>query len=321
MAISEFQLIERYFTRQPVRRRETVLGVGDDCALLSVPPGMTLAVTMDTLVEGRHFPETTAPRDVGHKALAVNLSDLAAMGAQPAWATLSLCLPEPDEAWLTGFAEGLFALAARFGVELVGGDTVRGPRVLTLQLHGWVPEGAALTRSGARPGDGVFVTGTLGDAGAGLAIVAGKISCGSADAQYLRGRLDRPEPRVEAGLALRGVASAAIDVSDGVAADLTHILERSGVGATLWAEALPLSAALARICAPEQARRLALSAGDDYELCFTVPPERIPELSRLPVACTQIGVIEPVPGLRLVDATGRSLAPGVGGYDHFAGHA
>jgi thiamine-monophosphate kinase len=318
MPLSEFQLIERYFTRQPVRRRETVLGVGDDCALLSVPPGMTLAVTMDTLVEGRHFPHTTAPRDVGHKALAVNLSDLAAMGAQPAWATLSLCLPEPDEGWLTEFAEGLFALAARFGVELVGGDTVRGPRVLTLQLHGWVPEGQALTRGGARPGDAVFVTGTLGDAGAGLMIAKGELTCDATDAHYLRGRLDRPEPRIEAGLALRGVASAAIDVSDGVAADLGHVLERSGVGATLRADALPLSPALARAVAPETAQRLALSAGDDYELCFTVAPERIPELARLPVPWTQIGVIEAAPGLRVVDATGKLLAPRAGGYDHFA---
>jgi thiamine-monophosphate kinase len=319
MPLGEFELIQRFFTQQPVRRPETLLGIGDDCALLSVPAGMALAVTMDTLVEGRHFPSATTPRDLGHKTLAVNLSDLAAMGAQPAWATLSLSLPDADEGWLSEFAAGLFMLAQEHGVELVGGDTVRGPRVITLQLHGWVPPHEALRRSGARTGDLIFVTGTLGDGGAGLACVNGELSGTDADTAHVRSRLHRPTPRVAAGRALRGLASAAIDVSDGLAADLGHILERSGVGARVNVDSLPLSPSMQRMSSIPQAHRFALTGGDDYELCFTVSPRRVGELAALPVPYTQIGIIEATPGLRLVDGAGNPLALEQAGYDHFAG--
>jgi len=319
MALGEFQLIERFFAQSHVRRPETILGVGDDCALLAVPAGMALAVTMDTLVEARHFPVDTDPCDVGYKALAVNLSDLAATGAQPAWATLSLSLPEADEAWLAAFSAGLFGLAQEHGVELVGGDTVRGPRVITLQLHGFVPPGAALTRKGARPGDLIYVSGTLGDGGAGLAVASGGLACAVADAAWLRGRLDRPTPRVSTGMALRGIATAAVDISDGLAADLGHILERSGVGARVELEALPLSAELLRAASSAQARQWALTAGDDYELCFTVPPEQAAAVAALPVLCTRIGVIEAATGLRIVNGQGQPVTLSATGHDHFSG--
>lgn len=317
MPLGEFQLIDRFFARQSFHRTETLLGIGDDCALLSVPKGMALAVTMDTLVEGRHFPVGTAPRDVGHKALAVNLSDLAAMGAQPAWATLSLSLPDADEHWLSEFSAGFFALAQAHGVELVGGDTVRGPRVITVQLHGWVAPEAALKRSGARAGDLVYVTGTLGDGGGGLRVVQGNLSGKTEDLAFLRDRLDRPTPRVEVGRALAGLATSAIDVSDGLAADLGHILERSGVGARISLDALPLSGALRRSVALPEAKHLALTAGDDYELCFTVAPERVEQLAAMPLGCTQIGIIESEPGLRVSDPAGHPYPLDRSGFDHF----
>lgn len=316
MPLNEFAIIARYFRDQRVSRNDVALGVGDDCALLRVPPGMELAVTIDTMVEGRHFPAGTAPQAIGHKALAVSLSDLAAMGAEPAWATLSLSLPEPDPDWLEAFAQGLFGLAERFDVQLVGGDTVRGPLVITTQLHGFVPEGQGLRRSGASPGDGIFVTGSPGDAGLGLAIRQGEAPANEKDCDYLCSRLEYPEPRIAAGRDLLGVASAAIDISDGLLADLGHILERSGAGARLEVEALPLSGALRRTAGEERAIGLALSSGDDYELCFTVPPDRLAAIDRLSTPVTRVGTIEAEPGLRLFRRgnpyhwTGR-------GYDHF----
>lgn len=322
MSLSEFNLIERYFTARGVRRDDVVLGVGDDCALLRVPPGMELAVSIDALVEGRHYPPATDPVAVGHKALAVGLSDLAAMGAEPAWATLALSLPEVDEAWLQGFADGLFALAQRFHVQLVGGDTVRGPRVISLQLHGFVPQGAALRRDGAKDGDLIYVTGTPGDAGFGLELALGRRSATGAQADYLRGRLDRPEPRIAAGLQLRGIASAAIDISDGLAADLGHILQRSGVGARLELAQLPASTALQQLVPQaEQRWRYALGSGDDYELCFTVPPERRAAVERLcatlDCGCHLIGRIVSGSGLRLVRPDGTLLPDSPHGFDHF----
>lgn len=324
MSLSEFNLIERYFTTRGVRRADVALGVGDDCALLRVPEGMELAVSIDTLVEGHHYPLGTAAAAVGHKALAVGLSDLAAMGAEPAWATLALSLPEADEAWLQGFADGLFVLAERFRVQLVGGDTVRGPRVISLQLHGLVPQGAALRRDGARDGDLIYVTGTPGDAGLGLELALGQRQrpAGGADADFLRGRLDRPEPRVAAGLQLRGIASAAIDISDGLAADLGHILARSGVGARLELGQLPFSPALQRVL-PEAAGRwpYALGGGDDYELCFTVPPARRAAAEQacaaLDCGCRCIGRIEAKSGLRLYRPDGTLLEHSPHGFDHF----
>jgi len=324
MSLSEFNLIERFFAAPAVRRRDVVLGIGDDCALLKVPDGHELAVSIDALVEGVHFPLNTDPQAVGHKALAVGLSDLAAMGAEPAWATLALSLPEADESWLQGFAAGLFALAGQFSLQLVGGDTVRGPRVISLQLHGFVPEGEALRRDGAQAGDLIFVTGTLGDAGVGLEIALGQRRIAAADAEYLRQRLDRPTPRVAAGLALRTLASAAIDISDGLAADLGHILKRSGVGARIELEQLPVSAALQRaVVATEERYRYALSSGDDYELCFTVPPGQRAAVEqacqRLDCGCTCIGVIEAEPGMRLQQADGALWQLPASGFDHFSG--
>lgn len=319
MALGEFQLIERFFTRQPVMRGDVALGVGDDCALLRVPEGMLLAVTMDTLVEGRHFPEGTDPAALGHKALAVNLSDLAAMGAEPAWATLSLSLPAAEEAWLKAFADGFLDLARHYGVQLVGGDTVRGPLAVTVQAHGFVPPGQALRRSGARVGDTVYVTGALGEAGAGLKIALRELTVPEPDATVLRTRLDRPAPRVEWGRALRGLASAAIDVSDGLAADLGHILDASGVGATVKLDALPVSEPLRRALGTEEAHRLALAAGDDYELCFTAPATSAAAIAALPFPCTPVGSIEPAPGLRILDGQGRPVHPVSAGFDHFGG--
>jgi thiamine-monophosphate kinase len=277
--------------------------------VLRVPRGRELVVVMDTMVEGVHFPRGTAPADVGWKSLAVNLSDLAAMAAEPAWATLALTLPQPDATWVRAFARGFAALARRHGVALVGGDTTRGRLTVTVQAHGFVPLRRALRRDGARAGDAIFVSGTLGDAAAGLA---------DRRQATLRARLDRPTPRVALGVALRGVASAAIDVSDGLAADLGHVLDASGVGATLDVDALPTSAAL-RAAVPDATRRRALQVGggDDYELCFTVPTRRFARVATIAreqrLRLTRIGTIERERGLR--DAAGLPLERS--GYTHF----
>ncbi|HET7843384.1 MAG TPA: thiamine-phosphate kinase [Xanthomonadales bacterium] len=304
----EFQLIDLIARATARRRADVALGIGDDGAVLRVPRGRELVVAVDTLVAGVHFPRDTAPADVGWKSLAVNLSDLAAMGAEPAWATLALTLPEPDAQWVRAFARGFAALAKRHGVALVGGDTTRGPLCVTVQAHGFVPPRRALRRDGARAGDAVFVSGTLGDAAAGLA---------HPRVAPLRARLDRPTPRVALGLALRGVASAAIDVSDGLAADLGHVLDASGVGAALDVDAMPASNALRGAVA--DLRALQLGGGDDYELCFTVPAKRVDRVARiardLRTPLTRIGTIERERGLR--DADGRTLARS--GYVHFTG--
>ncbi len=319
MPLSEFSIIEQYFTRRH-RREDVVLGVGDDAAVLEVPSGMQLAVCVDALVAGRHFPLETAADATGYKALAVNLSDMAAMGAEPAWATLALTLPEPDADFLQGFASGFYRLAETHGVELVGGDTVRGPLQLVVQIQGLVPRGKALTRSGARPGDHLFVTGTLGDAGAGLRLVQGQLSCEEPHAITLRQRLDYPTPRVTAGIALREIASAAIDISDGLLADLGHILEASSVGAEIELDAIPISTALKRCIADDTNRmRLALTAGDDYELCFTVPEDKLPQLEQAAAEwdfpLTRIGSIRAGSAIRFCN--GEPPADLIAGFDHF----
>lgn len=320
--MSELELIRRFFANAGVHRDDVELGIGDDAALLAVPPGMQLAVTIDTLVEGVHFSKDTDARSLGHKLLAVNLSDLAAMGAQPAWATLALTLPRADEAWIEPFSGGLLELAQRYGVQLVGGNTTRGPLTLTLQAHGLVPPGEALRRSGARPGDLVYVTGSLGDAGLALLALQEEIRLPARDKAQALTRLNRPEPRVAHGLALRGIASAAIDISDGLAADLGHILDASGAGATLHAERLPISPVLRSVFHEAGGWTLPLSAGDDYELCFTIPSERQAELEQrfadLDPGCTWIGMIEKSPGLRCVLDDSTEIKPARGGYDHFA---
>jgi thiamine-monophosphate kinase len=314
----EFELIARHFTR-PVSR--AALGVGDDCALLRPGPGMQLAVSSDMLVEGRHFLSTVAPDRLGHKALAVNLSDLAACGAEPLAFTLALALPRADEAFLAGFAQGLFALADAHGIELVGGDTTAGPLSICITVIGQVPPGLALLRSGARVGDALWVSGTLGDARLALEVFRGRVALAGADFEAVRQAMELPQPRVALGLALRGVASSAIDLSDGLAGDLGHILQRSGMGATVNVDALPRSAILAAQTVALQ-QECGVAGGDDYELLFSAPPgqrEAVLAAGRaagVTVSCC--GVIEAEPGLRLVGADGRPLARSFQGYDHFA---
>jgi thiamine-monophosphate kinase len=315
---SEFELIRRFFDRPGPRGARTLLGVGDDAALLRVEPGMALAVSTDMLLAGRHFPQQTQPRALGHKSLAVNLSDLAAMGATPRWATLSIALPAADDAWLGEFSAGLFALAERFDVDLVGGDTTRGPLAISVAVLGEVPAEHALTRGGARPGDDIWVSGTLGEAAAALAELQGQVQLAPGAAAQARARLETPEPRIALGEHLRGIASAAIDVSDGFAADLGHVLERSGVGALVHYAQLPGvrtgDAALDMRCV--------LAGGDDYELIFTAGQEARAALAALAraldIPLSRVGAIQATPTrLVLLDAQGGQIAPPAG-YDHFA---
>jgi thiamine-monophosphate kinase len=315
--LGEFDLIERYFSRGG-GRRDVLLGVGDDAALLEPPPGFALAAAVDTLVEGRHFLPDAPPDSVGHQALAVNLSDLAAMGADPAWALLSLSLPESDESWLKSFAAGLYALADSHGVALVGGDTVRGPRVVTITVLGFVEPRLALRRDGARPGDALFVSGWPGEAGAGLEALRNGTSRGADDPLVRRYRY--AEPRIALGRALRGRASAAMDVSDGLFGDLQKLCKASGVGARLDLERLPQSAELVQRHSPADCERLVLFGGDDYELLFTVPAAAASALesglsSLLPLH--RIGVIEAGHDVRCL-RDGRPEPLRGGGYDHFA---
>jgi thiamine-monophosphate kinase len=326
MSFSEFKLIERYFAQRARASqnpdRNVLLGIGDDAALLNVPVGMELAVSVDTLISGVHFPVNTHPADIGHKSLAVNLSDMAAMGAQPCWATLALTLPEADETWLAGFSEGFFTLAERYGVQLIGGDTTRGPLSITVQIHGLVPPGQALRRSAAQSGDLIYVTGELGDAGLALRMLQGKTNVSPEYAAYSLARLNRPEPRINAGLSLRGIAHAAIDISDGLAADIGHILAVSNVGATLHVERLPLSAGVASVVMETGDWNLPLASGDDYELCFTVPVKNESRLrdvlEHFSCRCTYIGTIESTPSLRYELANGKLFTPEMTGYEHFA---
>jgi len=324
MGESEFDIIRHYFASHRAIRDDVLAGIGDDAALLRMPPDRVLAVCVDTLVSGVHFPPETSAAAIGHKALAVNLSDLAAMGAEPAWATLALTLPASDSAWLAAFSDAFFALADRYAVQLVGGDTTRGPLCVTVQAHGFVPPGRALRRRGACPGDRIYVTGTLGDAGLALRRDA-------PEDDRLRRRLDFPQPRIEAGLALRGCASAAIDISDGLLADLGHLLAGDRLGASLRIDALPRSEsflAAMRMLDPERRNlyyELPLSAGDDYELCFTVAEQASSgleaRLAGLPGGCRWIGTVEAVPGIRCVHDDGASYRPERTGYRHFNGTA
>ncbi|GMV46255.1 MAG: thiamine-monophosphate kinase [Pseudomonadota bacterium] len=320
MPPGEFELIARYFTRAP-RRSAVALGVGDDCALLAPAPGMELAVTTDLLIEGRHFLASVPPERLGHKALAVNLSDLAACGAEPLAFTLALAMPAADERFLAGFAQGLFALAEAHGVDLVGGDTTAGPLALAITAFGQVPAGAALRRSGARAGDELWVSGTLGDARLALELFRGRVALGAEELEAVRRAMECPVPRVALGIALRGVASAAIDLSDGLVGDLGHILRRSGVGARVERDVLPRSAALARQDEALQHECL-LAGGDDYELLFTAPAARhdaVRAAARAAgVAVTRIGRIEAGTQLRIVDAQGAAVALRWQGFDHFA---
>ncbi|MEL6949763.1 MAG: thiamine-phosphate kinase [Pseudomonadota bacterium] len=301
--MDEFALIAEYFAGDA----GAVLGIGDDAALVEVPLGQQLAIAVDTLVAGRHFPEATPPEAIGHRALAVNLSDLAAMGATPHWYTLALTLPEAEPTWLAGFSKGLRSLGAAHGCALIGGDTTRGSLTVTVQVMGAVTA-PALTRGGACPGDRVFVGGFLGDAVGGLNDAAQGLH------SALASRFHYPQPQLALGQALRHVATACIDVSDGFVADLNHVLRASGVGAEIDLESLPLSPELVASVGHEAAQRLALSGGDDYVLCFTVPAEaRAACLS----ACHEVGRITTEPGLRLRDRDGAFIEEVVDGYRHF----
>ena len=324
--MGEFDLIDRFFKR-PVRR--AALGVGDDCALLNPTPGMQLAISTDLLLEGRHFLSTVDPVRLGHKALAVNLSDLAACGARPLAFTLALALPEAIDAWLEGFSRGLFALADAHDCELIGGDTTRGPLAICITVFGEVPPGQALLRSGARPGDDLYVSGTLGDARLALEVFRGTRSVAQAAFEAARERMEQPTPRVALGLALRGVATAAADISDGLVGDLGHILKASGTGACIDTSiAINLIAARGHLTLEggqsdaEFALECVLAGGDDYELVFTAPPEARNRVkaaavqTRTPV--TRIGRIEAEPGLRLVDGSGAPVAGRFTSFDHFS---
>ncbi len=321
----EFRLIERIreITAQP--RDDVRIGIGDDAAVLAVPAGQELAVAIDTLVEGVHFPRGTAAADIGWKALAVNLSDLAAMGASPAWALLALTLPDADAAFVEGFAEGFARLAQSHRLALVGGDTTRGPLSISVAVHGFVPPDKALVRTGARIGDAVLVTGTLGDAAAGLHALQQPLRDDDPRAglrEFLIERLNRPTPRLAAGTALRGQATACIDISDGLLADLGHVCVASGVGAEIDAALLPRSSALMALYDEAGALRFALSGGDDYELCFTVPAQRLADvqadLSRLGCGATRIGRIVEGAGVRVRGTDGEWLATDRAGWEHFA---
>jgi thiamine-monophosphate kinase len=316
----EFSLIRRHFTRPAPN---AVLGIGDDAALLAPTPGMELAVSTDMLVAGTHFLPDTDARKLGWKTLAVNLSDLAAMGALPRWALLSIALPQTDETWLAAFADGLFKCADNFNVELVGGDTTRGPLSMSITVLGEVPSGMALRRDAARPGDDVWVSGPLGGAALGLADLQRRVRLDETDALHCRRALETPQPRVALGLALRGVVHAAIDISDGLLADLGHILERSGLGAEIRFDALPPHPALSPFLDQPMGRDCLLSGGDDYELCFTAAAARQSEIltigRRLNLDLSRIGCINDGSGaLSLLDAAGQPMSMERIGYDHFA---
>ena len=328
--MGEFDLIERFFKRAA---SSAVLGIGDDCALMQMPAGSHMAISTDMLVQGQHFFADVDPRSLGHKALAVNLSDLAACGAEPMGFTLALALPQIDEIWLAAFAGGLFALADSHNCELIGGDTTRGPLNICITVFGSVPAPAgqsqALLRSGAQPGDDLYVSGHLGDARLALQALQGQLSLPPSLLQATRLRLEEPSPRIALGMALRGLASAAMDLSDGLVGDLGHLLKASQVGATLNTEAV-----LERLCARAhsdwagaglshtQALQFVLSGGDDYELLFTAPPTvrkallAAAQTSATPVSC--IGRIDAQPGLRLLDAAGAPMPNHFTSFDHFA---
>lgn len=316
--MGEFELIDRHFVRPTPR---AVLGPGDDCALLALEPGQQLAVSSDMLVEGRHFLSTVDPARLGHKALAVNLSDLAACGAQPLAFTLALALPRADASFVAPLARGLFALAERFGIELVGGDTTAGPLNLCVTVLGQVPVGRALLRSGAQPGDALWVSGRLGDARLALEVFRGHVVLEGRAFEDVRRAMECPEPRIALGLALRGLATSAIDISDGLLGDLGHILRRSGVGARIEIAALPRSAVLA-LQPPDVQQECLLRGGDDYELLFTAPADRGEAVRATAAAAgtavTRIGSIEAARGLRWVDEQGLAHEAEARGFDHFA---
>lgn len=316
----EFEVIAKYFTRPAAN---AVLGVGDDCALVDVTNGMDLAISTDTMVSGTHFFPDVDPENLGHKALAVNLSDMAAMGAMPYWAMLALTLPNVDHAWLESFAKGFFDLAQEYNVTLIGGDTTRGPLTMTVTIMGEVPAGAALRRGGAKVGNDIWVSGNVGDAALAVAHRNGLVVLAEADYHEALMRLYEPTPRVALGQALRGLATSAIDISDGLLADLTHICRLSGVGATVDVHAVPVSAIGAKHIGTDAGRNAILAGGDDYELCFTAHPnsrDSIEDLTDvLGVPITRIGQVKRGKGVSLLGSDGKPVKIDGRGYDHFKG--
>jgi thiamine-monophosphate kinase len=315
----EFDLIARHFTRPAAN---AVLGVGDDCALVDVTNGMDLAVSTDTMVSGTHFFPDVDPENLGHKALAVNLSDMAAMGALPYWAMLALTVPNVDHAWLAAFAKGFFDLAEEYNVSLIGGDTTRGPLTLTVTIMGEVPAGAALRRSGAKAGNDIWVSGNVGDAALAVAHRHGRVVLEEPDYREAVMRLYEPTPRVALGQALRGLATSAIDISDGLLADLTHICRLSGVGATVELPLVPVSSIGAKHLSTPEGRTAIVSGGDDYELCFTAHPnsrESIEDMAEvLGHPLTRIGQVKRGKGVSLLGADGKAVKVDGRGYDHFS---
>lgn len=317
--VSEFDLIKRYFHRP---HPGAVLGVGDDAALIQVSPGMELAVSADMLVAGTHFYPDTDPWLIGWKSMAVNVSDMAAMGAQPCWATLAIALPQADEVWVAKFTEGLFACAEQFDIALVGGDTTRGPLTISVQIMGEIPPGTSLLRSNAQAGDDIWVSGPLGDAALALAAIQGRYPLPQEELDLCVRTLHQPQPRVALGLALRGLANSALDISDGLLADLGHILERSKVGAEIQLQAIPTSTIVSAHSHQETVQNMILTGGDDYELCFTAPVEhrqRIEAIGRqLGLDMAVIGRITNTQQLIVQGANGNLLKLKEHGFDHFA---
>ena len=314
MSAGEFEIIARYFAAHDARR-DVLLGIGDDAAVLECDAHKRLVVAMDTIVEGVHFLPNTDAYDVGYRALAVNLSDIAAMGAVPSWMTLSLSLPRSDETWVQQFADGLFGLARQHDVVLVGGDTVKGPLVVTVQIAGWVESDRWLTRSGAKPGDLLYVSGVPGEAAAGLAMIKNGAERSPAH-DHLRTRLLRPEPRIKLGRELRGLASSAMDISDGLLTDLDKLCAASGCGARVELERLPISASMQQLFDRASCVDYALAGGDDYELLFTVPAQQEHIIANLSIACTRIGEVTADRRVECV-LEGKPVNVARRGYDHF----
>ncbi|MCW9014957.1 MAG: thiamine-phosphate kinase [Gammaproteobacteria bacterium] len=317
--MSEFNLINDYFKSMPVRRKDVVLGIGDDCAILEVAEGKQLAVSTDTLIEGTHFPRQTSARNIGYKSLAVNLSDLAAMGAEPAWVSLALTLPEENPVWLKEFSEGFSELANSYQLQLIGGDTTRGPLSITIQIFGFVNKTRTLRRDAAQPGDLIYLSGTLGDAGLGLDLLLNQSQ--QTEQQFLIERLNRPQPRITTGKELVKISQCAIDVSDGLSADLGHICEQSNCGAEIKLADLPLSKELKAFYGADINWNNILSSGDDYELCFTIRPEYQDQIKiiedKLNVKLSCIGKITPGAGIKYIDKDNRPVQIADKGYDHF----
>ena len=318
---SEFELIKQLANAQSIQRSEVVLGIGDDAAVLDIPEGHELVVSTDTLNVGVHFPKDTSAHNIGYKSLAVNLSDLAAMGAEPLAVNLSLSLPDSDTQWIKYFSEGFFSLAAIHNMQLIGGDTTRGPLSISVTIFGMVPKGQAICRSAAIAGDFIYVTGSLGDAGAALLGMMGELKLNGPQQRQLNEKLNQPQPRVAIGRALRGIANSCIDISDGLSADLGHILQQSHLGATLYVDQLPLSNTYQEIFDLAGGWQLPLNAGDDYELCFTVSESNLQQLetviSSFEVPITCIGAVESKAGLHLLMPDGLTQTIEPKGYDHF----